>query len=255
MIDEVRIYNTALTATQIQADQTTPVNSTLPVGTRDLERQRGQPHRGRPLLGRGDRRRDRLPGRALHRRGLLELRPDRDELDHHASRTPPSLRTTPTATASAPPTPPATSAPTPTRRRPPRRSRCPRTTPCSRSRERSSTRLRGPGAEASPGSSTASPAEAAAQGRSRPAVSTRRRAASARTPSRRRPGSRRRAPRSTSSNYARHVHVPQRQHARRREPQRDRADAFERQLDDVREALQLPARRAHARITAVRART
>ena len=42
----------------------------------------------------------------------------------------------------------------------------------------------------------------------------------------------------------RHVHLPQRQRARRREPERDRAHADERQLDDVREALQLPARRA-----------
>ena len=55
MIDEVRIYNTALTATQIQADQATPVSSSSLSAPGNVERQRGERHRGRPLLGCGDR--------------------------------------------------------------------------------------------------------------------------------------------------------------------------------------------------------
>ena len=53
----------------------------------------------------------------------------------------------------------------------------------------------------------------------------------------------------------RHVHVPQRQHANRSGSQRDRADAVERQIDDVREAVQLPARRSHARLARFTSRT
>ena len=126
MIDEVRIYNVALTATQIQTDQTTPVDS--PVGAGNPDRQRGEPDRGRPLLGGRHWGRHRLPGRALHRRELLDLRPDRDPTDHHLQRHQRHCKQHATATASVPPTPPATSARTPTRQRPPPRSRCRRTT-------------------------------------------------------------------------------------------------------------------------------
>ena len=73
--------------------------------------------RGRPHLGRLDRqrRRHRLPGRALPGRRLQQLRPDRHHpTGDHATATPASPPTPATATASAPPTPPPTSAPTPT---------------------------------------------------------------------------------------------------------------------------------------------
>ena len=67
-------------------------------------------------LGRGDRqrRRHRLPDRALPGRRLHELRPDRAPTGtaHHLQRHRPQRPRPATATGSAPPTPPATSAPT-----------------------------------------------------------------------------------------------------------------------------------------------
>ena len=127
MIDEVRVYNTALTATQIQTDMTTPIAPTGPDTTRrparHAGRDRGLRRRDRPRLDGLDRqrRRHRLPDRALPQR-RLHLRADR----HRHGTTPPTATpasppTPATATASAPPTPPATSAPTPTPPPPPRR--------------------------------------------------------------------------------------------------------------------------------------
>ena len=60
------------------------------------------------------RRRHRLPGRALPGRGLHQLRPGRHADRHHLQRHRPLRRRPPTATGSGPSTPPATSAPTPT---------------------------------------------------------------------------------------------------------------------------------------------
>ena len=57
------------------------VRELRPVGARDLERECGELHRGRPVLGCGDRGSDLVSGRAVHRGGLQQLRADRDELD------------------------------------------------------------------------------------------------------------------------------------------------------------------------------
>ena len=77
LIDEVRVYNTALTAAQIQTDQATPIT---PTGTgHDAAGRTGEPDcdcgvgwRDRSFLAGCDRQCwcDRLPGRALYRRGL-----------------------------------------------------------------------------------------------------------------------------------------------------------------------------------------
>ena len=76
-------------------------------------------------LGRGNRqrRRDRLPHRALPGRRLQQLRRDRHHRPPPATATPPPPPAPATATASAPTTPRPTSAPTPTP--PPRPRRCP----------------------------------------------------------------------------------------------------------------------------------
>ena len=73
--------------------------------------------------GHRQRRRDRLPGRALPGRRLHELRPDRHRRPARPSATPASRPPRATATACAPPTPPATWARTPTSPAPPRRRR------------------------------------------------------------------------------------------------------------------------------------
>ena len=72
MIDEVRVYNTALTATQIQTDQTTPItptgpDTTPPTNPSDADPDGGLLERDRPGLDRVDRqrRRHRLPDRTL----------------------------------------------------------------------------------------------------------------------------------------------------------------------------------------------
>ena len=87
LIDNVRIYNSALTQTQIQTDMTTPVAPQGPDTDAALcaghaERDRDQRHPRRSQLGRSHRqhRRHRLPDRALPRRRLQQLRRDRD---HH----------------------------------------------------------------------------------------------------------------------------------------------------------------------------
>ena len=49
----------------------------------------------------------------------------------------------------------------------------------------------------------------------------------------------------------RNVHVPQRQPADGSEPERDRPDAFKRQVSDLRQAVQLPARRLDVRLAAL----
>ncbi len=83
MIDEVRVYNVALTATQIQTDQTTPITPTggpgapgtltaNAISTAEIDLSWGAASGSA----------DRLPGRALHRRRLHQLRPDRHERDH-----------------------------------------------------------------------------------------------------------------------------------------------------------------------------
>ena len=93
-IDEVRIYNTALTPPQIQTDMNTPIGGTGPPDTEPpsdadgLGRDRGVAEPDQPLLDGvdGQRRRDWLPGRALPGCGLLELRPGRDPDRHHLQR-------------------------------------------------------------------------------------------------------------------------------------------------------------------------
>ena len=132
MIDEVRIYNTALTAAQIQADQTTPVNPTGPTRRRRRSRARCRRRRSRPARSTcpGVRSSDNVgvTGYLVERCGgaaCSQLRADRAPpapattlQGHHRQPSPP-----PTATASARPTPPATSAATPTPPPPPRRRR------------------------------------------------------------------------------------------------------------------------------------
>ena len=112
LIDEVRVYNTALSQTDIQTDMTTPVGGTpagrhdCAVGAGDVDGGRGGERADQSQLGRGDRqrRRHRLPGRALQRQRLHDLhadrRPRRHQLPGHAASPPPPA----TATASAPPT-------------------------------------------------------------------------------------------------------------------------------------------------------
>ena len=92
-----------------------------PTAPAQPDRDRGQQRPDRPHLGRVDRqrRRHRLPDRALPGRRLHQLRPDRRRRPAPAppTTTPACTPRAPaTATASAPPTPPATSAPTPTPR-------------------------------------------------------------------------------------------------------------------------------------------
>ena len=90
LIDNVRVYNTALTAAQIQTDMTTPVAPMPPIRRRRRRRGRSratavsaQPSRSE--LGRGHRQRrgHRLPHRALPGRRLHQLHPDR----HHRTAT------------------------------------------------------------------------------------------------------------------------------------------------------------------------
>ena len=141
LIDEVRVYNRALAQTEIQADMNTGIvpdrsRHDPAVGAHGLDRDRGGSRPDEPDLDRLDRqrRRQRLPGRALPGRGLHQLRPG-----GHAERRPRYNDTglarldRPTATRCGRSTPPATSAPTPRsprRRRPPpvtrRRRRRPR---------------------------------------------------------------------------------------------------------------------------------
>ena len=83
LIDDVRVYNVALTAAQIQTDMTTPVtaapDTTPPTQPGTLTATAVSGQRGRPVLGclHRQRRGHRLPGRALLGRRLHELRPDR----------------------------------------------------------------------------------------------------------------------------------------------------------------------------------
>ena len=71
LIDEVRVYNVALTAAQIQTDMATPVDggpdTTPPTQPGTLTANAAQRQRGRPVLGcfHRQRRRHRLPDRAL----------------------------------------------------------------------------------------------------------------------------------------------------------------------------------------------
>ena len=130
MIDEVRVYNIALTATQIQADMTTPITPAAPdtqaptaPGTLSATAI-SRPDRSQ--LGRSHRQRrcHRLPDRTLPGRRLHHLHPDRCPTGTPpATATPQPPRTPATATASAPATPPPTSAPTQTPPPPPPRPR------------------------------------------------------------------------------------------------------------------------------------
>ena len=122
LIDDVRVYNTALTPAQIQTDMTTAGRTAgarhdAAVGAGHADRDRDQQQPGRPQLGRSHRQRrcHRLPRRALPGRRLHQLRrrsrpPPHHQLQRHHRQLPAPA----TATASAPTTPPATSAPTPT---------------------------------------------------------------------------------------------------------------------------------------------
>ena len=90
LIDNVRVYNVALTAAQIQTDQTTlgqPVGAAghdAAVAAGDADRDRGLGLGGRSVVGRVDRqrRRHRLSGRAMPGRRVQQLRPDRDRATH-----------------------------------------------------------------------------------------------------------------------------------------------------------------------------
>ena len=84
LIDDVRVYSTALTQAQIQSDMTTPVGPAAPDGQPPsaptyVERVGVQRHPRRPELGRGRRQRrgHRLPHRALPGRRLHHLYRDR----------------------------------------------------------------------------------------------------------------------------------------------------------------------------------
>ncbi len=190
MIDEVRVYNTALTATQIQTDQATPIGSSPLSAPGTLTRQRGEPDRDRPLLGRGDRPAASPATRSNAARApAAPTSPRSGPADDHATRTPASLRTTRysyrvRATDAAGDLGPYSNIATDDHRA----SRSRRTTPYSRSRAPSSTRGQGPGSGSVTWSVDGVAAATAASGRSPAAVSTRRRAPSGRTRSRRRPG-------------------------------------------------------------------
>ena len=90
LIDNVRIYNTALTQTQIQTDMTTPVapagpDTTPPSAPGTLSATAVSADPCRSQLGRSHRqhRRHRLPHRTLPGRRLQQLRRDRDDHRHH----------------------------------------------------------------------------------------------------------------------------------------------------------------------------
>ena len=96
-IDEVRVYNGALTQAQVQTDMNTPIGGASPPDTQpptapsNLQATAS----GATQIGltwtasHRQRRRDRVPGRALPGRGLLELRADRHArgIDLHRHRT------------------------------------------------------------------------------------------------------------------------------------------------------------------------
>ena len=110
MIDEVRVYNVALTAAQIQSDMNTPISSghAAADGTDQPDRH-GQREPGQPELDGIDRQRggDRIPDRTREP-GQIELHADRDV--HGTTFSDTTCRRTPIATACGPPTRPATSA-------------------------------------------------------------------------------------------------------------------------------------------------
>ena len=121
LIDDVRVYNTALTASPDPNRHDHPGRAAGPrhdaaVGAGHVDRDRDQQQPRRSQLGRGQRqrRRHRLPHRALPGRRLHQLRRDRHRSRPPATATPPPPPAPATATASAPTTPPSTSAPTPT---------------------------------------------------------------------------------------------------------------------------------------------
>ena len=134
MIDEVRVYNTAVTAAQIQADQAAPVTSgppdtTPPTQPGTLSATAASSSEvdlswGASTDNVGG---DGLPGRALSGRGLQQLRADRHggRHEHDATSDTRPCRRRATATACGPPTPRAISVATrtPRARRRPRRTR------------------------------------------------------------------------------------------------------------------------------------
>ena len=71
LIDEVRVYNVALPPPRSKPTRPLRCRRRTPAGPGDADRERGQRQRDRPLLGRlhRQRRRHRLPGRALPGRG------------------------------------------------------------------------------------------------------------------------------------------------------------------------------------------
>ena len=89
----MRIYNRALSANELQTDMNTPIGApALPTRPADrpdgLHRDRGVAEPGQPRLDGldGQRRRHRLPGRALPGRDLHDLRPSRDSDRYHLQR-------------------------------------------------------------------------------------------------------------------------------------------------------------------------
>ena len=121
MIDNVRVYNVALTPAQIQTDQTTAVSPPGPdttpptqpgtltataISAGEIDLAWGA---STDTVGVTGYQLERCQRYRLH-----HLRADRDTTPRPATTTPPSTPPPATATASAPPTPPTTSAPTPT---------------------------------------------------------------------------------------------------------------------------------------------
>ena len=93
LIDEVRVYNRALTPAEIQTDMNTSLvpaapDTTPPTAPTGLTRHRVRRQPDQPELDGVDRqrRRRRLPGGALPGRGLHELRPGRDARRHDVQR-------------------------------------------------------------------------------------------------------------------------------------------------------------------------
>ena len=142
LLDNIRIYNSALSAAAIQTDMTTRgqwhAGHDPAHGARHADRHRRQLERDRPQLGRGDRQRRhrQLPDLALPGRRLQQLQPGRDDQQRHHHELPghgPDAPRPATATRCAPSTPPTTPARTATppagRPRPSTPSRRPRPAP------------------------------------------------------------------------------------------------------------------------------
>ena len=189
LIDEVRVYNTALSATQIQTDQITPVGASLPsapgtltanaVSASEVDLAWGASSGGSGVTGY---QLERCQGTGCSNFAQIATPTGTSYKDTRSAPRPA------TATACARWTRSATSARTRTSRRRRPASPFPLGRRRSRSRARSSSPLRALVVGAQRGRSMGWPAATPASARSQPAASTCRLAASARIPSRQRPG-------------------------------------------------------------------